>query len=365
MSPPQQRALQIDAFKFVASQFIVLHHLIAYGPISDAVTLLAPQFMAWLFDHSRMAVQVFLVLGGYLAAKALSPQAQGWRGSILTTLLARYRRLVLPYLLALLLAIVCAALARTWLNDPFIPAAPNGFQLLAHALLLQTVLGQDSLSAGVWYIAIDFQLFALMTLLLWLGQNIKPAGRGARSTATAPGLVLLLMLASLFYFNTNARWDSWGLYFFGAYGLGAAAYWIGCVSRPGFFFGLLAVTGSLSLLHDFRERLLLALAVALVLAWFRWKPLTPALATAPSSGPTRVLSWLGEISYSLFLLHFPVLLLGNALYAQSGWIGPLPASLFLILSWAVSLLLAALFQRWVEAPLHRLLAVPARQASRP
>jgi len=242
MSPPKPRALEIDGLKFVASQFIVLHHLIAYGPVSDAVTTLAPQFMAWLFDHSRIAVQVFLVLGGHLAAKALSPLGQGWRGPVLSTLLARYQRLVLPYLAALLLAIACAALARTWLNDPFIPAAASWGQVLAHALLLQTVLGQESLSAGVWYIAIDFQLFALMTLLLWLGQKIKPAGEGPRSTATARILVLLLTLASLFYFNTDERWDSWGLYFFGAYGLGAAAYWIGCASRPGWWLSLLAVS---------------------------------------------------------------------------------------------------------------------------
>ncbi len=358
MSPPKPRALEIDGLKFVASQFIVLHHLIAYGPVSDAVTTLAPQFMAWLFDHSRMAVQVFLVLGGYLAAKALSPLGQGWRGPILSTLLARYRRLVLPYLAALLLAVVSAALARAWLNDPFIPAAPSWSQVLAHALLLQTLLGQESLSAGVWYIAIDFQLFTLMALLLWLGHKIKPAGDGPRSTGTAQTLVLLLMLASLFYFNTDERWDSWGLYFFGAYGLGAAAYWVACASRPGWLLGLLTLSAGLALLFDFRERLLLALAVALALAWMVWKqhddPAQVASQTVTqTSGLARGVSFMGKISYSLFLLHFPVLLLGNALYAQLGWIGPLPASLFLLLCWVVSLLLATLFQRWIEAPLAR------------
>ena len=32
--------------------------------------------------------------------------------------------------------------------------------------VLHGILGVDSLSAGVWYIAIDFQLFALTALLL-------------------------------------------------------------------------------------------------------------------------------------------------------------------------------------------------------
>lgn len=34
--------------------------------------------MAWLYDYARMAVQVFLVLGGYLAAASLAP---GWPAS--------------------------------------------------------------------------------------------------------------------------------------------------------------------------------------------------------------------------------------------------------------------------------------------
>lgn len=36
---------------------------------------------------------------------------------------------------------------------------------MAHALLLQGIVG-ESLSAGVWYVSIDFQLFADTVLLL-------------------------------------------------------------------------------------------------------------------------------------------------------------------------------------------------------
>ncbi|MGZ8261721.1 MAG: acyltransferase family protein, partial [Methylotenera sp.] len=58
----------IDAFKAIASQLIVLHHLAAYGPLSDAVQQAAPGLISWLYDYARMAVQVFFVIGGYLAA---------------------------------------------------------------------------------------------------------------------------------------------------------------------------------------------------------------------------------------------------------------------------------------------------------
>jgi hypothetical protein len=63
-----------------------------------------------------------------------------------------------------------------------LPGEPEFTQFLAHALLLHSVMGIDSLSAGVWYVAIDFQLFALMLALLWLGQRL-----GADSGSPGPG----------------------------------------------------------------------------------------------------------------------------------------------------------------------------------
>ena len=72
-SPGQSGA--IDTLKAGASQLIVLHHLAAYGPISDALETSAPVLVDWLFDYGRMAVQVFLVIGGYLAARAFSSGA--------------------------------------------------------------------------------------------------------------------------------------------------------------------------------------------------------------------------------------------------------------------------------------------------
>ena len=59
----------VDALKAVASQFIVLHHLAFYGPMSDVANDLAPALFSWLSQNARLAVQVFLVIGGFLAAQ--------------------------------------------------------------------------------------------------------------------------------------------------------------------------------------------------------------------------------------------------------------------------------------------------------
>jgi peptidoglycan/LPS O-acetylase OafA/YrhL len=360
------RQLPIDALKVIASQLIVLHHLSAYGPVADTLSQSAPVLMGWLYDYARMAVQVFLVIGGYLAAASLAPGGPlKHRHSPLQAVLKRYRRLVLPCLAALVLAVASAALARQWMNEDFIPIAPTWAQSLAHALLLQGLLGHAALSAGVWYVAIDFQLFVLMTLLLWLGQrrhrtNVadSPLGPGLAQTGVL-GLILSLMLASLFFFNRDPAWDNWALYFFGAYGMGAAAFWAGGSRRPALHLGLLTVTGGLALVLEFRERIALALWVALSLGLLQWGHATPSRRRATHLTRTwlsclpRLVNRLGQSSYALFLVHFPVLMLGNALFVKLALSGPVSAAWVMFACWATSLALAQAFERWVEAPLAR------------
>jgi hypothetical protein len=249
----------IDAFKGIASQLIVLHHLSAYGPMPLAAQAVLPGTLGWLYEYARMAVQVFLVIGGFLAARALSDNGQALTRSPLALIWKRYLRLAIPYLAAIGLAIIGAAIADHWMDDEAIPARATLAQWLAHAFLLQSLLGYDSLSAGVWYIAIDFQLFALMAILLWLG----------RVRYLAPALVLLVTTSSLFWFNRDANWDNWALYFFGSYGLGAAAWWASSRKQMLAWLGVIATIAIAALILDFRLRIALALAVALVLGFSR------------------------------------------------------------------------------------------------
>ena len=306
----------IDAFKGIASQLIVLHHLSAYGPMPLAAQPALPGTLGWLYEYARMAVQVFLVIGGFLAARALSDNGQALTRSPLALIWKRYLRLAIPYLAAIGLAIIGAAIADHWMDDEAIPDRATLAQWLAHAFLLQSLLGYDSLSAGVWYIAIDFQLFALMAILLWLG----------RVRYLAPALVLLVAISSL------------------SYGLGAAAWWASSRKQMLAWLGVIATIAIAALVLDFRLRIALALAVALVLGFSRRSGL---LERWPDAKP---LAFLGQISYSVFLVHFPICLIANALFANLGFTSPTAAVFGLFLAWTASIAGGTLFYRWIESP---------------
>ena len=330
---PAQRLPGIDALKGLACVLIVWHHLAFYGPMSDVVHSAAPWLINWLYDYGRMAVQVFFVVSGFLAAAALEPAAtaalsgQAWR-----LVLRRYRRLAVPLMAAVGVAVVVAAAVRPWLPHPSVPGPPEMLQILSHLFFLQDVMGQEALSAGIWYVAIDFQLFVISVALFTL-----VPGRWRIA------VVLSLAAASLWLFNRHAALDMSGLYFFGSYALGILAWWASRSRRPTRWLLLIAGLGALGLAMDFRGRLVVAMAVAMGLVWAQRSP-----------GPTCWLQqhWLlrlGQVSYSVFLIHFPVCLLVNAAVTHF-WPAQLAANVIgMLLAFALSLLAGDAFYRCIES----------------
>lgn len=349
----QRRQPFLDALKALASQLIVLHHLALYGPLARAARQAMPALIDWLTRETRIVVQIFLVIGGFLAANALAPDGRLATPNPLRRIKERYLKLAIPFIVALLISIACAAITRRLCIDPFIPDAPTPAQLLAHAALLHDLLGFDSLSAGAWYVAIDFQLFTLLLSLLWLAR--RPGLDAGRQRTLGLWLIAALAIVSLFHFNRQTEWDNWAIYFFGAYALGALAFRFsnppdaGAPDRPdspaGRFLmtlGALAAIVGLALWIDFRTRILLAMITALTLAIARRNGF---LARWPKS---VLFVWLGRISYAVFLIHFPVLLIVNGLFVRMTAQTPAAGIFCAALAWLLSLGAGALFHRYVE-----------------
>jgi len=349
MSVSSNRLFHVDALKALAAQVIVLHHLSVYGPVAQAMQALLPDLSALLFHYGRMAVQVFLVVGGYLSARGLSARGGLVSGHPLELIWRRYLRLALPFMAAVLLTLLCSELVEDALPE-LVPQSLSLAQLLSHALLLHGVLGHEALTVGAWYVAIDFQLFGLLLGLLWLARSAVGLPRAWRMVL-GPCLVLLLCAASLYAFNLMPELDHLALYFFGAYGLGAMVHWLSLSRAPRLALAVLGLLALGALALAFRERLLLALLTAAALAVWTQRP---SQGLRLPDWLSRMLAHHGQHSYALFLVHFPVVLLLNA------WVEPQAeplgawAAVYLLAAWLLSNVAALPFYRWIEAPAARL-----------
>jgi peptidoglycan/LPS O-acetylase OafA/YrhL len=347
---PAGRLLHVDALKALAAQAIVLHHLSAYGPLADAVHGLLPDVIELLYRHGRLAVQVFLVVGGFLSARSLSRRGGLLYGSVPELLCKRWLRLTLPFMAAIVITLLVGALLRPWLGE-LVPEQVSWRQLLAHALLLHGVLGHEALTVGAWYVAADFQLFALLALLLWLARSL-PLARERRQRL-GPWFVLLLMAASLWGFNRVSELDDWGLYFFGAYGLGALVHWIGVSAQPRRYMLMLSAIAVVALVIEWRERIALALVTAWVLAWLQSRH-----ASGQRFFSQRWIVEAGDHSYALFLVHYPVCLLVNAIFVQWELESPYAALALMAAAWVLANMASLLFHHYVERPAMQLGAGP-------
>ncbi len=296
----------IDALKAICCLLIVMHHLAIYGPMSDIAYPLIPAVIDWLREYGRVAVQMFFVIAGFLSVAKLAPQGLSLVKEPIRLIRQRYLRLIIPYLAALMVAMGCAALARIWMSHVSIPAAPNLFQLFAHIFLLHDLLNQEVLSAGIWYVAIDFQLFVLTILLLWISNQIQTQYSGLQTISLI--LIVSLTTISLFFFNRDSYWDETALYYFGSYGLGILIYWASLSQHRIFWFLILTTLIFVTLTIDFRSRIAVAGGVMLILGLARY------YGVMESKLVPGYLSYIGRASYSIFLVHFSISLVINAVF---------------------------------------------------
>lgn len=108
----------------------------------------------------------------------------------------------------------------------------------------------------------------------------------------------------------------------------------------------------LALWLDLRTCMALALALLLLLL------VSPGRLPGQPAAATRWLAWLGQRSCALFLVHFPVLLMGNAMGSRSGTNSAVWDGAFVLAIWPASLLMAWAFERWVQVPLGQRLPRP-------
>lgn len=330
-----------DAMKALGCLAIVFHHLAIYGPMSDVVREGAPTLIDVLDIYAKLAVQMFFVLAGFLVAMQLTPDGQAAARSTkqnLSLIIKRYKRLVTPFLFAVAVAILITALVRPWFIHESLSAAPTIPQLLAHGLLLHDILGYEALSAGVWFVAIDFQLFTITVLLTAAMTQVAPAWK-----SLFPLCMIGLAALSLFLINRYSKYEIYAPYFFGAYGLGMLAYWSTRPNLSSIVFPSMAILGAIALWIEFRTPVAVALATAALVSAAGQ---TGLLERWPHSS---LLSWIGQRSYSIFVIHYGICIGFNALWSVWFPTGVWINAIGMLAAGGTSVFAGALLYRHIEA----------------
>jgi peptidoglycan/LPS O-acetylase OafA/YrhL len=301
------RVLWLDGIRGGAAVFVVLHHIWSTAwPSYPSDT--GPWWLGWLL-YGHMAVAIFIVVSGFSLALMPLNNAGRLRGGVGRFFRRRAWRILPAYWAALVLSVAVTALLLRPELDP--GAIAKSFAV--HGLLLQDVVGSESPNGAFWSIAIEWQIYFVFPLILLLGRR--------SSLTTAVVVTTAAVLVAHAIAGLGGAFDKInGLtpQFLALFALGALAVQLGnseraaALRRPLGAVALVAVATFVALAvtrgsewmvaHFFWMDLLFGLGVACLLA------LMHAGGNAPARGvlASRAALWLGLFSYSIYLVHAPI-----------------------------------------------------------
>jgi peptidoglycan/LPS O-acetylase OafA/YrhL len=305
---PPTRVTWLDGVRGAAAMFVVLHHTwLAVWPAFPRNA--GPWWLGPLL-YGHLAVAVFIVVSGFSLALAPLRNGGALPGGARRFIRRRAWRILPAYWVALVLSTVVAA---TLLHSVTGTGA-IAKSLVVHGLLLQDAIGSQAPNGAFWSIAIEWQIYFLFPLILWVGRR--------RSVEVAAALTVAVVVVAHVVAQAGPpldKIDHLTPQFLALFALGVLAAHLGrgeraararlpaaAIAATAFaaVVGLALVVGSARMVASyFWVDLLFGLATAALLcalcaggvAWIR-RPLQ-----------SRAGLRLGLFSYSIYLMHAPVL----------------------------------------------------------
>lgn len=298
----------------------VFHAYLATGRAGDTTRDL-PRPFAYL-ALGDMAVPVFIVLSGFVlmlpAARAPGLALKGgWRGF----LRRRARRILPPYYAAFagfLVLELCLPIMRVPHGTQWDSKLPLTWgKVVAHVFVVHNFIraAEIAVDPPAWSVATEWQLYLLLPLVLlplWRAFG----GAVAVPAAIAAGVAVHHWLPGL---------DSAHPWYLGLFAMGMAAAWVSARGVRVRALGPLAVAALavvgfglvrwLPLVNHLQltSETCLGAALALGLAWLARRSLDGRRTPVHRLLESRLPVWLGLWSYSMYLVHDPLLNLGNLL----------------------------------------------------
>jgi peptidoglycan/LPS O-acetylase OafA/YrhL len=370
----------LDALRGYAALVVVLFHL---GP-----TVLGPDRHIAVFrviDLGKYGVLLFFLVSGYVIPMSLERH-----GSLRRFWIGRLFRIYPAYLFAIVLLIAATA------SVPAVLRTETVSSVLAHATMLSDPLGLRGALRPFWTLSYEMIFYLVVSgLFAWrlhrhsalaagvlalasllagphLPDGLLSAGFHSRRITAAALLVVVTACVAAFLSRRHVRLA-------GALGIGfllliavnahpadgstVASSRQGLALLAVMFAGTVVYRAQHGALSDVPAALALALVITAVgLAGISWTTTAAVAATFAAAFALRTrtvptaLTWLGTISYSLYVLHVIVLIVAGRLVPHLAD-RPAPARLAV----AVAVLTAALAVAWLS---YRLVERPAQALGR-
>jgi peptidoglycan/LPS O-acetylase OafA/YrhL len=315
----------LDGMRGFAAIAVVLYHAFAYTGLDGQAWRELP-VLGYIVGYGYLGVPVFLVLSGYVLMLPVADRpGLDLRHGVRTFIRRRARRILPPYyaalalslLLVLLIPVMRTAGGTAW--DGVVPITPGG--IISHLLLLHDLspewIGQ--INGPLWSVAVEWQIYFLMPFLL------LPLWRRFGGLPVVISTTGIMTVASLAGF---AQWACpWLLGLFAA-GMLAAQITVG--ERPRWASDRILVSAAVAAatlllvgLPVLQERVWLAEIIAgpgfaALLAWAGRRTMKGARPTILRVFESRIAARFGMVSYSVYLVHSPILALGNFLLLPLG-----------------------------------------------
>lgn len=298
----------LDLARGIAAILVLLFHLrtwllVPFGQTESRTSSTLAFYGASTFGHD--AVIIFFVLSGFLIGGAVLRIDFSRPAAIAPYVAARLGRIGPVLIAAVALSALAETLMRSW--NAASACRDSAFQVIGNALALSN-LGVAPLcnNLPLWSLSNEVAYYIALPTLVAVVRGVRSKG-----AATAAAIVAGIAVASL----VRTPWDQQNVVlYFPVWLVGTALWWIparrvpiwpGVLALAGaLMFSRLEVANDLFLLRD----MVTASSFALLLAGLfgRSRPKHP-LARTITAGLAAVASSLASISFSLYVVHSPVI----------------------------------------------------------
>ncbi len=301
---PREHLAFLDGLRAVLALYIVQRHAeVHFWRITEAHV--AARWSPWtLLRYAHFDVDLFIVISGFCLFLPVARAEGVLRGGAATFFKRRAFRILPPYYAAL-----AASMAALWLmgQREQITGARSA-TVWHHLLLVHDALSPFDLNSALWSVAVECHVYLLFPLLVLSWKRFGPGATLAWAGALAAALYVVVV-------RTRYRVVTPQYLLLFALGMAAAAIftsprWEALRKRPwGVAAGVLIVAAMIA--HHFGppalvdrylgvEDVVVGLGgMALLLAAARPGPVASALSLRP-------LVFVGTFSYSVYLIHIPI-----------------------------------------------------------